>query len=260
MAKAFGRGRSRVGVVACLLVCCCWWTAAAAGRFDSSHRETASDPVRDYLPGKYYERIALDAMRRKDYAGAVSAYKKAAYWANTVAQYDLGEIYFHGMGSIPADPARGVAWFGIAAEEHKPDYDAALVAAYKTLSPEQRQRADAIWETLQAEYGGKLTLARATRAFEHDYHDDRAGSATTEDDPNTYTFSVGGYDPAGNSQNEAELVSDLNALGIRNGDSPSAGFWARRKQEFAEFIATQFGHVHVGRIEQVAPVEKQPAH
>lgn len=260
MATAFEWGRRGAASVACLLACCCWCTAAVAGKFDSSHRETASDPVRDYLPGKYYERIALDAMRRKDYAGAVSAYTNAAYWADTVAEYNLGEIYFHGMGSIPADPARGVAWFGIAAEEHKPDYDAALVAAYKTLSPEERQRADGIWKTLQAVYGGKLTLARATRAFEHDYHAQRAGSATTEDDPNTYTFSIGGYDPAGNIQNEATLISDLNALGIRNAAPPLTGIWVSRKQEFAEFIATQFGQVHVGRIEQVAPVEKKPAH
>ncbi|MGH8215938.1 MAG: hypothetical protein ACREPZ_09635 [Rhodanobacteraceae bacterium] len=252
--------RTRLGALACLVVCCGWWNVAAAGRFDSSHRETVADPTRNYLPGKYYERLALDAMRRKDYAAAVSAYGKAAYWANKVAQYDLGEIYFHGLGNIPADPARGVAWLGIAAEEHEPDYDKALVAAYKALSPEQRRRADGIWKKLEAVYGDKLTLARATHVFEQDHHAERVGSATTEDDPNTYTFSISGYDPAGDIQNEAELVSDLNGIGVRNGTISQAGLWSARKQEFAKFVTTQFGHVEIGAIEQPGPAKKKVAH
>ncbi|MGH8234260.1 MAG: hypothetical protein ACREPU_08705 [Rhodanobacteraceae bacterium] len=255
-----GSAKNRIGVIACLLVCCGWWTVATAGRFDSTHRETATDPTRNYLPAKYYERLALDAMRRKDYRGALNAYQRAAYWGDKVAQYNLGEIYFHGMGDITADPVRGVAWFGIAAEEHEPDYDKALVSAYKTLSPADRKRADALFTELQAVYGDKLTLARATRVFENDYHAERAGSATTEDDPNTYTFSISGYDPGGDIQNEAELVSDLNEISTRNGVSTEAGFWAARKQEFAKFITAQFGHVDIGPIEQVPPAKKKPAH
>lgn len=249
-----------IGVVTCLLVCCGSWNVAAAGRFDSSHRETTADPTQNYLPAKYYERLALDAMRRRDYAGALNAYLRSAYWGDKVAQYNLGEIYFHGMGDITADPARGVAWFGIAAEEHEPDYDKALVSAYKTLTPAERKRADGLFTKLQAVYGDKLTLARATRVFEDDYHSERAESATTEDDPNTYTFSISGYDPGGAAANEAALMSDLNAISTRNGVSSEAGFWAGRKQEFAQFITTQFGHVDIGPIEQVPPADKKPAH
>src|SRR6185312_15882958 len=86
-----------------------------------------------------------------------------AYWGNKVAQYDLGEVYLHGMGRIRADPARGVAWLGIADEEHEPDYDKALVSAYKSLKPEERKRAEGLWKELQEKYADKLTLARATR-------------------------------------------------------------------------------------------------
>ncbi|MGH8216645.1 MAG: hypothetical protein ACREPZ_13265 [Rhodanobacteraceae bacterium] len=255
MTAAVEWARTRLGALACLVVCCGWWNVAAAGRFDSVHRETVADPTRNYLPAKYYERLALDAMRRKDYAGAANAYQRAAYWGNKVAQYDLGEIYLHGLGSIRADPARGAAWLGIAAEEHEPDYDAALVSAYKTLSLEERKRADGIWKRLQTIYGDKLTLARATRAFEDDYHTERAQSATTEDDPNTYTFAINGYDPGGNIQDEADLVSELNELGARNGVTSEAGFWAARKHEFAKFVTAQFGHVEIGHIEQVSPAK-----
>ncbi len=250
----------RVGSVACLLVCCCWWNVAVAGRFDKYPHETVTDPTRNYLPAKYYERVALEDLRRKDYTGALNAYQEAAYWGNKVAQYDIGEIYLHGMGRIPADPARGVAWLGIADEEHEPDYDKALVSAYKALKPGERKRAEAIWEKLQATYADKRTLARATRAFEDAYHSGRVGSATFEGDPNTYTFSIDGYNPAGDIQNEAELVSSLNELGMQNGVTSLAGYWPARKKEFAKFVTSQFGHVEIGPIEQVSPAKKKTTH
>jgi hypothetical protein len=265
MAAKVARARNRLVPIACLVVCCGWCNLAAAGRFDSTHRETVTDPTRSYLPGKYYERVALDAMRRKDYAAAVNAYQKAAYWANKVAQYDLGQIYLHGMGSIPADPARGVAWLGIAAEEHEPDYDKALVAAYKALDKQERQRADGIWKQLEAVYGDKLTLARAVRAFNREHHAERIGSATTEDDPNTYTFRIDGYNPASTALNGAQLMSSLNEIGARNGIFSQADLWAARKQEFAKFVTTQFGHVEIGPLEEISPhpagsTGKQPTH
>ncbi|TAN00314.1 MAG: sel1 repeat family protein [Rhodanobacteraceae bacterium] len=249
----------RAGFAACLLGCC-WWNVAAAGRFDKFPHETATDPTRDYLPAKYYERVALEDLRHKDYTGALDAYTRAAYWGNKVAQYDLGEIYLHGLGKIRADPARGVAWLGVADEAHNPDYDRALVGAYKALKPSERKRAEAIWAGLQATYADKLTLARATRSFEDAYHSGRAGSASTEGDPNTYTFSIGGYDPAEDILDTAELISDLNELGLRNGATSLAAYWPARKKEFAQFVVAQFGHVEIGPIEQISPAKKKPAH
>ena len=253
---AFDSAAIRIGTFAGVLLCCGGWNLAAAS---DSHRETAADPTRDYLPAKYFERMAREDVRRENYAAAVNDYKQAAYWGNKVAQYDLGEIYLHGVGDIPADPARAVAWFGIAAETHQPDYNSALVSAYKTLTPEEHRRADQIWGKLQAVYGDKLTLARATQVFEHAYHSDRASSATTEDDPNTYTFTIRGYDPAGNIQNQAALLAELNQLGIRNGAAYQTGYWAKRKQEFAEFVIKQYGHVDIGPIQQVAPAKPTKA-
>lgn len=249
-----------IGTVACLLVCCCGWNVAVAGRFNKYPHETVTDPTRDYLPAKYYERVALEDMRHKDYTGALNAYQQAAYWGNKVAQYDLGEIYLHGMDRIRADPARGVAWLGIADEEHEPDYDKALVGAYKSLKPEERKRAEALWTELQAQYADKLTLTRATQAFEDAYHSGRAGSATIEGDPNTYTFSISGYDPAGDIQNEAALLSDLDELGMQNGVTSLASYWPARKKEFAEFVTKQFGHVEIGAIKQVQPAKGKAAH
>ena len=255
MTAAGKSAKNRIRPMACLLACC-WWSVAAAGQFSSVPHETVTDPTRDYLPAKYYERLALDAMRRKDYAGAVSAYKEASYWANKVAQYDLGEIYFQGMGNIPADRALGVAWLGIAAEEHEPNYDKALVAAYAKLSPDERQRADGIWKTLEAVYGDRFTLARATRQFERSHRAARLGSATTEDDPTAYVFSTSGFNPAATPIGNAALISELNTTNMTTSVSSEANFWSARRQEFDKFITSQFGHVDIGPLEQVSPPEK----
>jgi hypothetical protein len=253
MTNAHASSGIRVGVIACLLACCAWWHTAAAGRFDKYPHETAADPTRDYLPAKYFERMALEAMRHRQFAAALGYYKKAAYWGDKVAEYNVGQIYFRGMGSISQDPARGVAWFGIAAEAHRPDYDKALLSAYKALDPGQRKRAVGLFAKLQAVYGDKLTLARATRVFEHDHRADRVQSLTSEDDPNTYSIRISGYYPQGNLGSEAQLYSELNELGTRNGVKYQNGYWAARQKEFAQFITKQYGRVDIGPIEPATP-------
>lgn len=250
--------KRRIVPCACLLACSLWSNAAAAGQFGSVPHVTVTDPTRNYLPAKYYERLALDAMRRKDYAEAVSDYRQAAYWANKTAQYNLGEIYFHGMGSIPADRARGVAWLGIAAEEHQPDYDKALVQAYASLDPAERHHAGAIWQHLQATYGDKLTLARATERFERTYRAEHLGSATTRNDPTAFIMSVSGYNPDKTAFSNTDIVSELTATSTRTSVFTEGRFWSAQKQEFDQFIARQFGHVTVGPLEQVPPPEHKP--
>ncbi|MGA9334745.1 MAG: hypothetical protein WBV39_10755 [Rudaea sp.] len=249
MASARGLAKQRIGTAACLLLCCAWPATAAAGQPASVPHETVRDPARLYLPGKYYERIALEDIRRKDYASALAAYKQAAYWANKVAQYNLGEVYFHGLWDLPIDRARGVAWFGIAAESHKPDYDAALSTAYASLDTEQRKRAGAIWKQLQPDYGDNVTLARATRRFDSDYSSERARSGTTEDDPTAASVDVSQYNPATVAIGGEALLSQLNSIGQYSKGQSQTNFWSARKQEFADFVATQFGQVDIGPIE-----------
>ena len=105
MAATFASPKVGAGLALYLAMCCGGWIIASAV---DSHRETAVDPTRDYLPAKYFERMAREDMRRGNYAAAVNDYRQAAYWGNKVAQYDLGEIYLHGIGDIPADAARAV--------------------------------------------------------------------------------------------------------------------------------------------------------
>jgi hypothetical protein len=55
-------------------------------------------------------------------------------------------------------------------------------------------------------------------------------------------------------------MSSLNEIGARNGIFSQADLWAARKQEFAKFVTTQFGHVEIGPLQQVAPAKSKPAH
>ncbi|HEY2395839.1 MAG TPA: hypothetical protein VGH81_07690 [Rudaea sp.] len=123
-------------------------------------------PGRDF-PGRYFEWKAQFYLRKKDYEEALRLFELSGYWADKVAQYNVGIIYYNGVG-IPTDKARGVAWLGIAAESHESLADAALQSAYAGLTPEQRHEADAIFRQLDAKYGDAVTLPRALHRFRQD--------------------------------------------------------------------------------------------
>jgi TPR repeat protein len=96
----------------------------------------SGDPqiVLQYVPGKYYEQRALDAVKRKNFRQALEMYQKAGYWGNKVAQYDVGMLYLNGAQGVAVDKIRGIAWLGIAAQRHVPYVDQALGDAYSTAT------------------------------------------------------------------------------------------------------------------------------
>jgi len=126
-----------------------------------------NDPPARNFPGKYFEWKAQFYLRKKDYAEALRLFELSGYWADKVAQYNVGIMYYNGVG-IPTDRTRGAAWLGIAAESHESLADAALQAAYASLTPEQHQEADAIFRQLDAKYGDAVTLPRAVHRFRQD--------------------------------------------------------------------------------------------
>jgi hypothetical protein len=123
-------------------------------------------PGRDF-PGQYFEWKAKFYLKKKDYGEALRLFELAGYWADKVAQYNAGIMYYNGIG-IPTDKVRGTAWLGIAAESHESLADAALQAAYASLTPEQRHEAGEIFRGLDAKYGDAVTLPRALHRFRQD--------------------------------------------------------------------------------------------
>ena len=120
-----------------------------------------------YFPGKYFEQKAQFYLQKNDYATALRLFELSGYWADKVAQYNVGIMHFNGIG-VPVDKVLGAAWLGIAAEAHGDLADLALQAAYAEMTPEQRIQADAAFRVLDEKYGDGVTLERALRRYQQD--------------------------------------------------------------------------------------------
>jgi TPR repeat protein len=125
----------------------------------------AYEPPGRFLPGAYFEYKAQFYLRNRQYRAALQMFELAGYWANKVAQYNVGIMYFNGIGGIGRDRVRGTAWLGIAAEQHHELADGALQAAWAELTPGEREVAEGIFRELDAKYGDAVALPRATRHY-----------------------------------------------------------------------------------------------
>jgi hypothetical protein len=118
-------------------------------------------PEADGRPGEYYFQLGVNAFYKKDYAHAIEMYKVAASWAYKPAEFNLGLIYFQGLG-VPADRPRGAAWMSLAAERSRGgEAVRARDLMLGKLDKSESQRAFAIWQELKPTYGDEVALARA---------------------------------------------------------------------------------------------------
>jgi|SRR5450432_366787 len=120
-----------------------------------------------FFPGRYYEHKAQFYLKTKNYRAALEMFELSGFWADKIAQYNAGLMYFNGIG-VAADKPRGVAWLHIAAEAHDDLADRALQLAYADLTAEQRAEADATWRQLDAKYGDSVALPRALNQYNQD--------------------------------------------------------------------------------------------
>jgi hypothetical protein len=145
------------------------WCAAAdvarAGGLDNMIG--VQDAPSRYFPGPYFEQKAQFYLKKKHYREALRLFELSGYWADKVAQYNAGIMYFNGIG-VPTDKIRGVAWLGIAAEGHDALADRALQAAYAGLTQDQRVAAGALFAQLDLEYGDAVALPRALARYRQD--------------------------------------------------------------------------------------------
>ncbi len=85
------------------LIVCVALLLSSSGAFASM------DMPSRFLPGIYFEHHAQIYLKHHDYKAALENFQLAGYWANKVAQYNVGIMYFNGIGTIPVDKVRGVA-------------------------------------------------------------------------------------------------------------------------------------------------------
>lgn len=117
-------------------------------------------PEADGRPGEYYFQLGVNAFYKKDYAHAIAMYKVAASWAYKPAEFNLGLIYFQGLG-VAADKPRGAAWMSLAAERGDRKSEHARDLMLGKLSKSEFGKTFAIWQELKPTYGDEVALARA---------------------------------------------------------------------------------------------------
>ena len=237
--------------------------ASSTGAAADADADFAADPsiTIKYLPGKYYEQRAQDAVKHKNFRQALEMYEKAGYWGNKIAQYNVGMLYLHGADGVPADKIRGTAWLGIAAQTHTPEFDKAVGEAYAGLDTEQRAAAGELWKRLKADYDDKAALERASKKFNDQLIRDKG---TLNGPPEYTTITYGSFGGGGGDQ-AANPVFDANTGALQGGRTQgvtrtvnAAKFISAVKDQFSDFVHVQFGAVDVGQPESV-PAGARPA-
>jgi uncharacterized protein len=96
---------------------------------------------------------AIKALKRQDYATAVSLFKPLAEAGDQAAQNNLGVLYRNGMG-VPEDYTESLKWFRQSAERGNPwaEYNLGLAYEYGWGVPEDKREA-LKWYMLSAQQG-----------------------------------------------------------------------------------------------------------
>ena len=117
-----------------------------------------------FLPGAYFFHKGCEYQKRGEMTAAIDAWLTSASWAMKDAQYNLGIVYFKGLG-VPTDRPKGIAWLALSAERGTPDFEKSLAAAWQEASDAERDAANATWRELKPRYGDTATLGRARARF-----------------------------------------------------------------------------------------------
>ena len=136
----------------------------------SGHATADAEPLGDPLyrydehtPSAGTMQRARRAYQANRYRAAFGYYKTAAFWADKLAQYNVGVMYLQGKG-VDFDPVRGWAWLKLSAERKYPDMVAAADQLYELLDEAQRRDARRILaEDLLPEYGDEVAIERTAK-------------------------------------------------------------------------------------------------
>jgi len=211
----------------------------------------------EYVPGKYYEQRALEAVKHKNFREALEMYQKAGYWGNKIAQYDVGMLYIDGADGVAVDKVRGIAWLGIADQRHVTYIDQALGDAYIKATPQEREQASAVFKELIVDYSDKVTLDRATTKFNAAYlrYKGQLNGPAEYNTDVTGNFGGGGGDAraGGSTLSQVQRVDTRPDTTTANGSN----FLASVKDQFSDFVQTQFGVVTVGEPETISEREQR---
>lgn len=115
----------------------------------------------EYLPGDYYFRAGYSAIQAGNTRKALSMFESSAGWGDKRAMFNLGLILLRGTGT-PRNEPLGLAWLALAAERRKDLLQRdTLASAWQAATPDTRDAATALWNTMKLKYADRVALVRA---------------------------------------------------------------------------------------------------
>ena len=128
------------------------------------------DALFKIMPGAFNYCVARKDWQRGRYQAGLGMLRRAAAWGVKDAQLVLGLAYFNGE-HVPADRPLGLAWLGLAAERQELRPVQLLASAYGKASPDERQRAQRLLDTMWATYGDPHAAVRADKRYQRAIRD-----------------------------------------------------------------------------------------
>lgn len=154
-------------------------TAAAIAQSSNIDRATASRTGVQNTPGHQFLERGNRFYRSGDYQAAADNFKQAAYWADKIAQFNLGLLHVNGEG-VSRDVLLGWAWIELAAERGDPTYRDVADDIWSKLAREHRTIARQILDQeLKPEYGDEVAVDRTRHEMERHMRGVTAGGSRT---------------------------------------------------------------------------------
>ncbi len=122
----------------------------------------------EHTPGGDFLNEGTRDYRAGNYGRALGNFRRAARWAEKLAQHNIGVMYYHGQG-LDQNLPRALAWFRLSAERQYPQMVEMVDHVESELDEEQIARAETILEEeLLPEYGDEVAVPRTARRMDRE--------------------------------------------------------------------------------------------
>jgi hypothetical protein len=163
---------------AIVVVTCCLMVSiplAQGGTKDSSYATKKALSTMNKMstlghPDLFFEFDAMGRYAKGDYSGAMRNFLQAAEYADKPSQLSIGLMYLNGQG-VEKDPVKAYAWVALSAERNYPSFVATRSQIWGLLTPEQRQQAIKLQQSLDTEYGDAVTKPHEIQAMKNSMTD-----------------------------------------------------------------------------------------
>ena len=136
--------------------------------FTDIERINCAEGAERYLPGDYYFCAANKALQAGNATKARKMYEESARWGDKRAMFNLGLLLLRG-DAMPRDEPLALAWLALSAERKSDVLQReTLAGAWKAASPETRNAANALWNSMKLEYADRFVLPRAQQHYERE--------------------------------------------------------------------------------------------